>query len=380
MSRKQHVVTLTPEERVYLARLVASSKTSSFCLTRAHILLKADAGPTGSGWGDARIAEAFVVSESTVVRVRRRFIAWGLMTSLARKPLHPSSRRHKLDGRRLQELAHQSPRSFGKKRSTWTLQLLADTCFEIGITGTKVSAEAVRRTLKRMGVKWRRAELWMTSPDPHYTEKKAQRDRFIRLADRHSEWVVGFLDEVWWSRIARPPLRAWSTGDPVKMHVLSRRADDPDPVALCCYGLLRQDTDRVMLRFVEGRPVGNVTAQFLAWVCNQLELEHKTRLVVIWDDASWHSGRPVSDWIAKHNRRVKRDGGVQIVLCALPVKSPWLNNIETRWGPAKRAILEPDRILTGQEVVSRVSEHFGTIPLPYLTSRAVKEIDVEFGS
>jgi hypothetical protein len=274
-------------------------------------------------------------------------------------------------------LVHQSPRNFGKKRSTWTLQLLADTCSEIGIADGKVSDETVRRTLKRVGVTWRRAQLWITSPDPHYVQKKARRDRFIRLAGKHPEWVVGFLDEVWWSRLARPSLRAWSAGDPLKLHVLSQSEDDPDPVAICCYGLLRQDTDRVMLRFIEGRPVGDLTAQFLSWVCEQLRAEEKSRLIVIWDTPSWHTGRPVSDWLAKHNTEVNADGGVQVVLCPLPVKSPWLNNIETRWGPAKRAILEPDRILTAQEVVSRVCQHFGTKPLPYLKSRVTEEVDVE---
>src|SRR5262249_5485733 len=145
------------------------------------------------------------------------------------------------------------------------------------------------------------------------------------------------------------------------------------PVALCCYGLLRQDNDRVLLRFVEGRPAGSVTAQFLAWVCGQLGAEGKTRLIVVWDEASWHSGRPITDWITDHNRQVKQKGGVQIVLCALPVKSPWLNNIETRWGPAKRAILEPDRILTAEEVVTRVCEHFKAARLPYLKPRANEE-------
>jgi hypothetical protein len=214
----------------------------------------------------------------------------------------------------------------------------------------------------------------MTSPDPRYAEKKARRDRFIRLAGRHPEWVVGFDDEVWWSRIARPSLRAWSAGGPVKLHVLSRSDDDPDPVALCCYGLLRADTDRVMLRFVQGRPVGDVTAQFLGWACEQLAVEGRTRLIVVWDEASWHAGRQVTDWIDEHNRRVRRHGGVQIVLCPLPVKSPWLNNIETRWGPAKRAILEPDRILTAEEVVERVCEYFGAARLPYLTSTATEAV------
>ena len=41
----------------------------------------------------------------------------------------------------LRALLHQSPRNFGKKRSTWTLQLLADTCSELGIVDGKVSHE-----------------------------------------------------------------------------------------------------------------------------------------------------------------------------------------------------------------------------------------------
>lgn len=380
MPRKENVVSLSDEERTYLCRLISAGKLSARSLARAHILLKADASPTGPSWTDARIADAVEVSIRTVEHVRERFTKRGLEASLVPKPQDRSSRLPKLNGERLKELAHQSPRNFGKKRSTWTLRLFADVCYELGIVDGKVSYETVRRTLSRMGVKWRRAELWMTSPDPHYAQKKARRDRFIRLAGKHPEWVVGFLDEVWWSRLARPSLRAWSAGDPLKLHVLSRPEDDPDPVAICCYGFLRQDTDRMMLRFVEGRPVGDLTVQFLTWICEQLGAEGKSRLIVIWDDPSWHSGRPVSEWLAEHNGRVKRDGGVQVVLCPLPVKSPWLNNIETRWGPAKRAILEPGRLLTAQEVVSRVCDHFGVVALPYLKSRAAEELRAESGS
>ena len=380
MPRKKYFVTLTPDERDHLVQFVSTGKVAARILTRAHILLIADRSPRGPGWADVRIAEALSVTVRTIEAVRRRFTERGLKGCLASKPRDHSSRPLRLDGRRLLELVHQSPRNFGKKRSTWTLRLLADTCSEIGIADGKVSYETVRRALKRTGVAWRRADLWITSPDPQYVQKKARRDRYIRLADKHPEWVVGFVDEVWWSRLARPPLRAWSAGDPLKLHVLSRPDNDPDPVAICCYGLLRQDTDKVMLRFVEGRPVGDVTAQFLNWVCEQLEAESKSHLIVIWDDPSWHSGQPVLDWLARHNKSVKRYGGVQAVLCPLPVKSPWLNNIETRWGPAKRAILEPDRILTAQEIVSRVCEHFGAIPMPYLKSRAAKEVEIESGS
>jgi transposase len=366
-------ITLTIDERVKLTTWSRRPTMAQRIAIRAKIILGAAAGRS-----NIAVATELRVPLPTIGRWRRRFLARRL-DGLTDKP-RCGAPRAELDEQRLQELVRQSPRLFGKKRSTWTLQLLADTCSETGIADNRICASTVRRALKRIGVTWRRSELWITSPDPHYAEKKARRDRFIRLAGKHPEWVVGFVDEVWWSRLARPSLRAWSAGDPLKMHVLSRREDDPDPVAICCYGLLRQDTDKMMLRFVEGRPVGDVTTQFLAWACEQLNAEGKSRLIVIWDDASWHCGRPVLDWVEEHNRTVKCKGGVKIVLCPLPVKSPWLNNIETRWGPAKRAILEPDRILTAQEVVSRVYEHFGTDPLPFLKSKAAEEEDLESAS
>jgi hypothetical protein len=41
-----------------------------------------------------------------------------------------------------------------------------------GITEDRVSAETVRATLERMGVRWMRAKRWITSPDPEYARKK----------------------------------------------------------------------------------------------------------------------------------------------------------------------------------------------------------------
>src|SRR3954469_19893630 len=40
-------------------------------------------------------------------------------------------------------------------------------------------------------------------------------------------------------------------------------------------GLLRTDQDRVLLRFVEGRPVSRVTTDFLAWGADRLAAEGK---------------------------------------------------------------------------------------------------------
>ena len=146
-----------------------------------------------------------------------------------------------------------------------------------------------------------------------------------------------------------------------------RDRQDPDPVALACYGLLRGDSHRVLLRFVEGRPVSEMTIAFLDWVCNQLEREGKKGLLLVWDNASWHTSQRVQGWLREHNATAKQEGGVRIVSGLLPVKSPWLNPIEPCWVHGKRAIVEPERKLTAWETEERVCRHFGCPHLQPLT-------------
>jgi hypothetical protein len=273
----------------------------------------------------------------------------------------------------LREVLHQTPRTFGKPRSTWTLELLAEVCFELRITPRQLSAEAIRCTLVRIGINWKRAKFWMTSPDPHYAVKKARRDRLIRLAAEHPDWVLGFEDETSWSRVAQPSLHAWTDGPPLKVQLLKMDDNDPDPEAICCYGILRNGSHKVLLRFVEGRPLSDVTIQFLDWVCWSIGREGKSVLIVVWDDASWHTARAVCGWVYDHNQQAKQAGGVKIVICELPVASPWLNNIEPCWTHAKKAIMEPDRKLTAPEITSRVCEHFGCEFLPFLKGESSAE-------
>jgi transposase len=211
----------------------------------------------------------------------------------------------------------------------------------------------------------------MTSPDPHYALKKARRDRLIRLSVQHPEWILGFEDEVWWSRVAQPSLHAWTAGPPLKVQPLKSDANDPDPDAIACYGFLRHDTHQVRLRFVEGRPLGDVTIQFLDWLCRCVAQEGKQVLVVIWDDASWHTCAEVAHWVEEQTRRAERGAGVKVVTCELPVASPWLNNIEPCWTHAKRAVMEVDRKLTAAEITNRVCEHFQCERLPYLQTDSV---------
>lgn len=72
----------------------------------------------------------------------------------------------------LRDLLHRSPRDVGHPTSMWTLELAADVVHAEGLTATGVSDEPIRATLARLGVGWRRANQWITSPDPAYLRKK----------------------------------------------------------------------------------------------------------------------------------------------------------------------------------------------------------------
>ncbi len=83
------------------------------------------------------------------------------------------------------------------------------------------------------------------------------------------------------------------------------------------------------LRFVTGRPVSEITTQFLAWCCTRLQAQGKTAWLLIWDNATFHVSKIVRSFIRSHNSAVKQEGkGVRILPFFLPTKSPWLHPIE----------------------------------------------------
>lgn len=196
----------------------------------------------------------------------------------------------------------------------------------------------------------------------------------IRLAQAHADWVLGFADEVWWSRLAQPDLHAWASDTPMRLREMTLPKQDTDPKAVACYGILRADIKEVVVRFVDGRPVSHLTTAFLLWVCQQLAAEGKKALLLVWDNASWHISKEVRSWIRDHNRQAKREGGVRILVCRLPVKSPWLNRIEPHWVHAKRAVVEPDRLLSKAELIDRICAYFSCKYVEHLRQVIAKKV------
>lgn len=159
---------LTDAERQAIAAGLRSA--DAFVLRRCQIVLASARGERAP-----RIAEALGCDDQTVLDALHAFNARGL--DALRKG---SSRPHRpppqaFPGARaeqLRALLHRSPRDFGHPTSLWTLDLAAQVSCAEGLTPTLVSGEAIRTTLLRLGIGWKRAKQWITSPDPEYVRKK----------------------------------------------------------------------------------------------------------------------------------------------------------------------------------------------------------------
>ncbi|MDQ6731498.1 MAG: helix-turn-helix domain-containing protein [Actinomycetota bacterium] len=143
---------------------------AAFTLRRCQILLASARGERAP-----QIAAHLGCDDQTVRNAIHAFNRSGL-ASLT----EGSSRPHRIAvafgppaAERLRAMLHQSPRQFGQTTSLWTLDLAAAVCFTEGITGERVTGETIRVTLERLGVRWRRAKHWITSPDPAYARKKS---------------------------------------------------------------------------------------------------------------------------------------------------------------------------------------------------------------
>jgi transposase len=160
-----YVRPLSAEERRQLEAGLRSAE--AFTLRRCQILLA-----SARGQRPAQIARQLGCATQSVRNTIHAFHTRGL-ASLHARSRRPKHTRLVLDAKPLQALLHERPRAFGKPRSTWTLRLGAEVCWERGLTPYQVSLETIRQALKRLGVSWRRAKRWITSPDPQYALKKS---------------------------------------------------------------------------------------------------------------------------------------------------------------------------------------------------------------
>ena len=140
-------VTLAPEERADLERLVATGKGAARRLTHARILLLADAAARVQRQ-DEEIVAALGASLRTIERVRKRFVTEGTPAALDPRPQPRRPDKVKIKGDVEQTLLQLACSDPPRGHCHWTLELLADELVVLGLLDT-VSVETVRQALKK---------------------------------------------------------------------------------------------------------------------------------------------------------------------------------------------------------------------------------------
>ena len=145
---KKYVVRLSAGERERLQDLIRSGKRSAQLLTKARILLKADASEAGEGWSDSQIAGALDTSVANIERTRKQLVEEGFEAALVRKYNPNSARPRIFDGASEARLIALTCGPAPEGYARWTLSLLEEKVVELKIV-EKASDNTIGRVLKK---------------------------------------------------------------------------------------------------------------------------------------------------------------------------------------------------------------------------------------
>jgi transposase len=154
---------LTPDQRDELERAVAAERhTRTWKRYRALLLL-------GEGLTIQQVAQSLGCAESSIYGWVAHWRDAGI-DRLAEGP-HPG-RARRLDAsadQHLHALLGHDPQAHGYAATGWTVPLLRT---ELARQGWHVADRTLRRTLKRLGYRWKRPQYVLGRPDPAYAEKR----------------------------------------------------------------------------------------------------------------------------------------------------------------------------------------------------------------
>ena len=146
MPAYKYQVALSPAQRKELQALCGRGEISARKLARARILLLADHNRPQGAMDDHQIHEVLDVSQTTIIRVRKKFVTGGLETAL--EELSRCGRPLKFDGYQRAQITALACSDPPEGHSQWSLRLLADQLVELDVVEA-ISYETVGVILKK---------------------------------------------------------------------------------------------------------------------------------------------------------------------------------------------------------------------------------------
>ncbi len=301
---------------------------------RAHIVLLLDDGLTYR-----EVRQVTYASFDLIREAAGRYRSGGVDAVVG-----PSRRAAEVPAPWLLRVAHwlltATPEDFGYFRRRWSCETLAEVlAWE---TGTRKSAETVRRGLKRLGFVWRRPRPVVGPVDPHYAEKlQGIKDLLTSMAD--DETAV-FQDEV--DIHLNPKIGCCWMPRGEQAEVPTPGNNDKRHLA----GSLVWRTGTLIISPAGRRRNAELFVAHLDDL--RCRLRAYRRIHVICDNAAFHRCRLVQEYLAQWGHR--------IVLHFLPKYAPQTNPIERVWWQLHETLTRNHCCSTIDKLLQEVYEWINT--------------------
>jgi transposase len=267
------------------------------------------------GLSTLEIAQRLGCDRETITPWVERYLQHGI-AGLYDQPR--SGRPRHLDPATMQQLEaalELAPSPSEPPAARWTLARLRARF--LGLARHHFGRETLRRRLHEAGFRWRRPRLWASSEDPESFEKQllietakqqpATRPGAIHFlyADASDHHLLAVIRSKWQRhgqqvRIATPPRNGhWAL-----------------------FGSLQLGTGRFLWQAYEKA----VSASFIAFLAYLLTCYPTGMLLVVVDNASYHTSKAVGAWLKQQPR---------LLLLYLPARRPQLNPVEKIWAALK---------------------------------------------
>jgi transposase len=317
-------IRLSSSDRKVLLQVYRSG-TGSLSRRTQIVLLSAD------GYSVRDVRRFTYSSFALIIEVLRDYRQHGLaaLTATASPPAVPSWAMHVVDW-----LTTKTPEDFGYFRRRWSCETLAEVlAWEVGV---RVSAETVRRALRRLGFVWRRPRPVVGPVDPERATKlKAIQDLLRNLPD--NETAV-FQDEVdvhlnpkigscWMRRGEQAEVP--TPGNNQKRHLAGSLVWRTGTLVVSPPGFRRNAE-----LFVDH--LEDLRCRF----------RHARKIHVICDNASFHRSRLVREYLQRWNHRV--------AVHHLPKYAPETNPIERVWWQLHETLTRNHRCATLEELIGDI--------------------------
>ena len=282
------------------------------------------------------------------------------------KPHHMRAVIREQKARRILEIFHANPNSYGINRSNWNRPSVKQ-AYEKEY-GETISISTVGVLLRRSGYAIRKARKVLTSPDPRYREKVE-----VLLNTLHQlkpNELLFFVDELGPIAVKKYGGRALA----LKNENLAYQQVQKHRGVIVMSGALSATTNQVTWTYAQAKD-SSAMIDLIELLYNQYFTA--TKLYVTWDSASWHKSATVVDWLDAFNSTTKTTKeGPLIELVPLPTSSQFLDVLEAVFSSMKRAVIHHSDYRDVAEMKNAISRHFAERNVHFLENprRAGKKI------